>query len=105
MNIKLKFIARLIIITASASSNAESMQLSAPTYLPIANYQKTLSDIALGYMSMLYNNTAQPTITAPAELVAATMIMQEIPKIDRDEALEKMKTISTKIFDVNDTDM
>ncbi|MDP3788685.1 MAG: hypothetical protein Q8Q60_05225 [Candidatus Chromulinivorax sp.] len=103
MKIKYKFFMYLLITSLSSSIIMPSSQTySSPKYkeyFPIASYQKMLSDMISNYiMSFLYKKT-------PENKKMITMVTEEdIPKSDRDEALAAMKVISTKLFDLNDTD-
>ncbi len=103
MKIKYKFFMYMLIaILSSSTIMPSSPTYSSPqykAYLPIASYQKMLSDMISNYiMSFLYKKT-------PDTKKMITMVKEEdIPQSDRHEALEAMKVISTKLFDLNDTD-
>ncbi len=102
MNIKLQIlqcVLTAILSTAPVMPSTLMMPgIKKSEYLPITGYQESLSEMISNYiMSILYekDNPIQGT---------SVVTEDEIPELSREEALEAMKSITTKIFDVNDTD-
>ncbi len=110
MKIKFKILMCLMLTIASSSMilfPAQTCSSTESMYLPILSYQKTLSDMISNYiMGILYKkNTAKlKTKTTTTEVAAPIIKITDIPKSEREEALDAMKVISTKLFDLNDTD-
>jgi hypothetical protein len=101
MYLMLTTLPSLMIITSpptkSAKKNIE--------YLPIAQYQKMLSDIISNFMATLLYKKAHAEDKANQNEEKITIITKEdIPKLSRDETLEAMKIITTKLFDPTDLD-
>ena len=102
MNMKLQML-NCILTAILSSSTITPSSVAIPAvknseYLPITSYQQSLSEMISNYiMSLLYEKDQ----THPIAVVTEEKISELSP---RDAALETMKSITTKIFDINDTD-
>ena len=78
-------------------STIETPAITNSQYLPITNYQQSLSEMITNYIrSILYEKKENP--------VTINIEEKNIPELSREQALEAIKLITTKIFDINDTD-
>ncbi len=106
MNIKLQILQCVLTAILSTSPILPSATTTMPSmhnseYLPITSYQESLSDIISNYiMTILYKENQIEPITKTKAVVIITE--EDIPALSRDEALDSMKLITTKIFDIND---
>jgi hypothetical protein len=101
MNMKLQILQCLMTALLSTStimpSTIETPAITTSEYLPITSYQQSLSEMISNYIrSLLYEKDQTNTTTNPQE--------RYIPELSREEALEAIKLITTKIFDIHDTD-
>jgi|SRR3989339_569554 len=100
MNMKLQIlqcVLTAILSTAPVMPSTLMMPtIKNPEYLPIIGYQESLSERISKYInSFLYEkNKTEPTVIITEKYV---------PELSREQALEEMKSITTKIFDIHDT--
>jgi len=107
MNIKLQMLQCLLTATLSTLTILPSTTTAPivinPEYLPITKYQESLSETISNYIRSILYKENQIELLNQSEPIA--MIIEEnFPELSREEALEEMKSITTKIFDMNDSD-
>lgn len=107
MKTKLKFLACLALAMLQQStmilSSTTTQTMTNPEYLPIKNYQDSLSDAISKFIAKyIYKKNKVTKLAAKAHKNAIIAEQKKIIKLSRDEAIEAMKQITTKLFDDKD---
>lgn len=108
MKTKLKFLAcfALAILQQSTMilSSVTAQTMHNPEYLPITSYQDSLSDAISKFLAKyIYKKNKVTKIGAQAHKNAIVAEQNKIIKLSREQAIEAMKQITTKLFDSNDS--